>query len=183
VATLYKNIRSFRNIDPFDWSAVWFMAGVNEKVECFYTMLNFLLDAFVPVCLIKVTEGDRLCSNWFDERVELAINERDAAYKIWHDNINRVRGGRLWILYVQKRRYADGLVERKYGGFESVNLDPNLPQRKLYQNLRGLGVANAPERLQVEMDVECLNNYFLTRPLLNGAGEFVVSRTQNVPEF
>jgi hypothetical protein len=44
------------------WSAVWFMAGVNEKVECFYTMLNFLLDTFVPVRRIKITEGDRLCS-------------------------------------------------------------------------------------------------------------------------
>jgi hypothetical protein len=48
----------------------------------------------------------------------------------------------------------------------SVNLHPSLPQRKLYQNLRGLEVVNAPER-----------------PLLNGAGEFAVSHTNNVPEF
>jgi hypothetical protein len=75
------------------------------------------------------------------------------------------------------------LVKRKYGGFGSVNLDPSLDQRKLYQNLRGLGVVNAPERPQVEMDVERLNNFFLTRPLLNGAGEFAVSRAQNGPEF
>jgi hypothetical protein len=69
-------------------------------------MLIFLLDTFVPVRRIKVTEGDRIWSvrNWFDESVELAVNERDAAYKVWHDNINRVRGHRLWILYVQKRR-------------------------------------------------------------------------------
>jgi hypothetical protein len=33
------------------------------------------------------------------------------------------------------------------------------------------------------MDVGGLNNYFLTRPLLNGAGEFAVFRTNNVPEF
>jgi hypothetical protein len=33
------------------------------------------------------------------------------------------------------------------------------------------------------MDVDRLNNYFLTRPLLNGAGEVAVSRTNNVPEF
>jgi hypothetical protein len=137
-----------------DWSAVWFIAGVNDKVDCFYTMLHFLLDTFVPVRRIRVTEEDRLCSvrNWFDEDVELAVNARDAAYKVWYDNINRVRGDRLWILYVQKRRYADGLVERKYGGFVSVNLDPSLPQRKLYQNLRGLGVVNAPERRQLFFD-------------------------------
>jgi hypothetical protein len=69
-------------------------------VKGFYTMLNFLLDAFVPVGRIKITEGDRLCSvrNWFDESVKLEINERDAA---WHENINRVRGDMLWILYVQ----------------------------------------------------------------------------------
>jgi hypothetical protein len=78
------------------------------------------------------------------------------------------------FLHVQKRKYTDGLVEKKYGGFVSVNLDPSFPQRKLYQNLRGLGAVNAPERLQVEMDVERLNNYFLTRPLLNGAGEYAV---------
>jgi hypothetical protein len=71
-----------------------------------------------------------------------------------HDNINRVRGDRLWLLYVQKRRYADGLVKRKYGGFVTVNLDPSLPQRKLHENLCDLGIVNAPERFQVEMDVE-----------------------------
>jgi hypothetical protein len=38
------------------------------------------------------------------------------------------------------------------------------------------------ERPQVEMHVERLNNYFLTRPLLNGAGEFTVSRN-NVLDF
>jgi hypothetical protein len=59
--------------------------------------------------------------------VEIAVNEREAAYKVWHDYIDKVRRDRLWNLYVEKRRYADGLVERKYGSFVSVNLDPSLP--------------------------------------------------------
>jgi hypothetical protein len=44
--------------------------------------LHDLFDTFVPVRRIKVTKGDRLCSvrNWFDESVELAVNESDAAY-------------------------------------------------------------------------------------------------------
>jgi hypothetical protein len=114
---------------------------------------------------------NRLCSvrNWFDESVELAFNERDTVHKAWKYNINKVRGVRLWIVYVRKRRYAFGLVKRKYGGDASVNLAFSLLQRKFNQNLRRLGVVNAPERLQIEMGVERLNNYFLTRPLLNGA--------------
>jgi hypothetical protein len=158
---MYKSKRSVRDIDrdgllgaaaSLDWSAVWFMAGVKEKVECFYTILNFLLDTFVPVRRIKVTERDGLCSvrNWF------AVNERDAAYMVWDDNINRVKRDRLWILHVEKRRYADGLIERKYVGFVSVNLDPSLPQWKFYQNLRRLGVVNAPESPHVEMNAERL---------------------------
>jgi hypothetical protein len=68
VSTLYKNIRSIRGIDRYgllgaaaflDWSAVWFVSGLNEKADCFYTMLNFLLDAFVAVRRISNTEGDR----------------------------------------------------------------------------------------------------------------------------
>jgi hypothetical protein len=60
------------------------VSGVNEKAECFYKMSNFLLDTFVSVRRIRVTKGDRLCSNrnWFDESVELAVNERDVAYKV-----------------------------------------------------------------------------------------------------
>jgi hypothetical protein len=105
---------------------------------------------YMSVRWIKFTKGDRLGSvrNWFDESLELAINERDATYKVWHYNMNRVKGGRLWILYVRKRRYADGLVERKYGGFVSVKLDPSLPQRKLHSHLRRLGVVNALEPLK-----------------------------------
>jgi hypothetical protein len=35
------------------------MARVNEKVRCFNTMLNFLLDTFVPGRRIRVSEGVR----------------------------------------------------------------------------------------------------------------------------
>jgi hypothetical protein len=77
VATLYIDRDELLGATvSLDWSAVWFMAGVNEKVECFYTRLNFLLDTFMPVRQIRVTERDRLCRvrNWIDESVELAVN-------------------------------------------------------------------------------------------------------------
>jgi hypothetical protein len=105
------------------------MAGVKK--------LSVFTRCWIHLCLwveARSTKGTD-----YDECVELAKNERDAAYKVWHDTINRVRGDRLWILYVQKRRYADGLRERKYGGFVLVNLDFSVPKRKIYQNLRRLG--------------------------------------------
>jgi hypothetical protein len=47
---IYLEYKKFRDIDrdgvlgaatSLDWSAVWFMAGVNKKVECFYTIFKF----------------------------------------------------------------------------------------------------------------------------------------------
>jgi hypothetical protein len=41
-----------------DRSAVLFMAGVNERIECFYMILNFLLDTFVPVRRVTLVRSD-----------------------------------------------------------------------------------------------------------------------------
>jgi hypothetical protein len=97
--------------------------------------------------------------NWLDDRVELAIRERNDSYDVWSNNMNRVRGDRLWVDYIAKRRHADALVERKYPQFVSINLDSDLSPRKLYDNLRRLGVINGPERFNGDVDVERLSSF------------------------
>jgi hypothetical protein len=83
--------------------------------------------------------------NWLDDRVELAIRERNDSYDVWSGNVN---DDRLWVDYYCM------LMERKYSDFVSVNLDPGLPPKKLYDNLRRLCVING----------ERFSNLFLTRP-------------------
>jgi hypothetical protein len=58
------------------------------------------------------------------------------------------------------------LVERKYSEFVSVNLHPGLPPKKLYDNLRRLGVINGPERLSGDVDVELLSNIFFFETII-----------------
>jgi hypothetical protein len=74
--------------------------------------------------------------------------------------VDRVRGNRLWVDYIAKRRHADALVKRKYSQFVSINLDPGQPPRRLYDNLRRLGVINGPERFSGDVDVERLSSFF-----------------------
>jgi hypothetical protein len=74
-------------------------------------------------------------------------------------------------------------VERKYSQFVSINLDLSLPPRKLYDNLRRLGVINGPERFSGDVDVERLSNFFLTRTSLSTGIDFDVPVSSNVPEF
>jgi hypothetical protein len=40
--------------------------------------------------------------NWLDDRVELAIRERNDSYDVWSNNMNRVRGDCLWVDYIAK---------------------------------------------------------------------------------
>jgi hypothetical protein len=93
--------------------------------------------------------------------LSFAIRERNDSYNVWSSNMNRVRGDRLWVDYIAKRRHADALVERKYSEFVPGNLDPGLPPRKLYDNLRRLGVINGLDRFNDDIDVERRSNFFV----------------------
>jgi hypothetical protein len=91
--------------------------------------------------------------------------------------------GHLWVDYIAKRQHADTLVERKYFQFVSINLDPGLPPKKLYDNLRRLGVINGPEKFNGDDHVERFSSFFLTRPSLSTGINFDVPVSTNVLEF
>jgi hypothetical protein len=133
---------------------------------------------FAPKRLVRFRAGDNMCGirNWLDDRVELAIRERNDSNYVWSNNVNRVRGDCLWVDYIAKRN-ADALVERKYSQFVSINLEPGLPPKKLYDNLRRLGFNNGLERFIGDVDVERLSSFFLSRPSLSTGIDF------DVPEF
>jgi hypothetical protein len=50
-------------------------------------------------------------------------------------------------------------------------------------NLHKLDVINRPEKFDSEVDAERLNNFFLTRLLLNTEADFNVPVSSNVPQF
>jgi hypothetical protein len=126
------------------------------------------MDTFAPKRLVRVRAGDDMSGvrNWLDDRVKLVTRERNNAYDVGSSNVNRVRVDRLWVDYIAKRRHADALVERKYSEFVSVNLDPGLPPKKLYDNLRRLGVINGPERSNGDVDVDRLSSFFFLKTVI-----------------
>jgi hypothetical protein len=53
--------------------------------------------------------------------------------------IQRVKGDRLWVNDIEKRRHADALV------------NPGLPPRKLYDNLRSSATSMVPRGLMATL--------------------------------
>jgi hypothetical protein len=112
--------------------SVYFVTRINVKVDLFYFMLVYLMDTFAPKHLVRVRARNDMCGvgNWLDDRVELAIRERNIIHNnISSSNVNRVRGDHLWVDFIAKHRLADTLEEMKYSEFVSVNLEPGLPPK------------------------------------------------------
>jgi hypothetical protein len=67
------------------------VTGIFVKVDLFYPMLFYLMDTFAPKHLVRVRAGYYMCGvcNWLDNRVELAIREKNDSYDVWSSNINR----------------------------------------------------------------------------------------------
>jgi hypothetical protein len=79
----------------------------------------------------------------------------------------------MWGVYAEKRRLAGRLSDASHSRFVEVNLDPALPPRKLYNNLRELGVINSSSRGSVAVDFERIDDFFVSRP--SSSGQFETS--------
>jgi hypothetical protein len=152
----------------------------------FYCIFFYLMDTFAPKHLVRVRAGDDMCGvrNWLDNRVRLAISERNYSFNVWNSNVNMIRGNHRLVDYIAN---VDMRMERKWWREStlkySVKLDPGLPPRKLYDNLLRLGVINGPERFNGNVDVEWLSNFFLTRLALSTEIDFDVPVYTFVPEL
>jgi hypothetical protein len=118
-----------------------------------------------------------------DSDVEQAVAERNREYEIWRENVNRVKGDRNWLAFADRRMIAKYLLDARRSAFVSVNLDPDLPPKKLYSNLRQLGVINGSNRVEDEVDVERMNQFFVTRNLPQSELDFDIPVRLGVPEF
>jgi hypothetical protein len=71
----------------------------------------------------------------------------------------------------------------KHDCFVAKSLDPKLPAKQLYQNLRGFGLMKTSNQSQTEIDVDRMNKYFLKKPNRNSDLDFAIPSALNVPEF
>jgi hypothetical protein len=118
-----------------------------------------------------------------DSDVEQAVAERNRAYEIWRENVNRVKGDRNWLVFADRCRIAQSLLDARRSAFVSIKLDPDLPPKKLQSNLRQLGVTNGSNKVEVEVDVERMNQFFVSRNLPQTKLDFEIPVRLGVPEF
>jgi hypothetical protein len=75
-----------------------------------------------------------------------------------------------------------GNINRIYRS-ASLKLDPNLPSKHMYQNLRGLGFLKVSNTVILEVDVNRMNDFFLTKVNRDSDIDSGIPHVANVPEF
>jgi hypothetical protein len=85
--------------------------------------------------------------------------------------------------FEEGRRIAKNLLDARRSAFVSINLDPDLPPKKLYLNLRQLDIINGSNKVEMEVDVERMNQFFVTRSLLQIELDFDIPVWLAVPEL
>jgi Reverse transcriptase (RNA-dependent DNA polymerase) len=193
--TVARQVRGFKNIDQnkltaaasvLDWTQVLHIPGINNKLDIFYNYLNELLDNFAPLKTIK-SKNTNLndIAHWCDDTVEEAINARNTAYKIWRSNIHRIKDDRdrNWRDFREKRRLAKRVTVRKHSKFVGQYLNPRLPPKKLFTNLRKFGLIKCKNNQKVDVDAEQLSNQFAVQPADERFLNFDVPIVDNIPKF
>jgi hypothetical protein len=93
------------------------------------------------------------------------------------------QGRSYWLAFADRRRFAKSLLDARRSALVSINLDPDLRPKKLYSNLRQLGVINGSNKVEMEVDVERMNQFFVTRSLPQNELDFDIPVRLGVPEF
>jgi hypothetical protein len=115
--------------------------------------------------------------HWMDSDVERA----ERAFEIWRGNVNRVKGVCNWLVFKDRRGFVKSLLRACRSAFVSINLDPDFDRCR---NLRQLGVIfNGSNKIKVVIDVERMNQFFMTRSLPQNELDFDIPVRLGVPEF
>ena len=72
-----------RAIKEFNWQRAFSNTNVNQKVDIFNRTILNILSNFIPHETIVCNEKD---PPWFNDRIKTLIKEKNATYKIFHQN-------------------------------------------------------------------------------------------------
>lgn len=144
----------FRDADSFNWRTFYTLTCVDEQLDF---LNNFIVDLYVKHVPFKTRKN--ICKDcpWFTSRIRKLITDRDMAYKRW----KRYRLLDSWLLYKKLRNCVNYEIRKSKSRFFKTKLDTRLPMKKLWSNLKQIGVGRAVAEIS-DVDCNALNQHFST---------------------
>ena len=149
------------------WNDCRFFSDINKKLEHFTNLINYLFEKYVPLKTIKPRKSDH---PWFNDEVDEAIRNRGKLYNRWRRN----RSNHNWSQYLVARKHASMLTNAAKCNYYKSKLDPDLPPKNLWSNLKSVGIGNK-KSLNCSADANSLNQHFLSSSSTINTSSFKVN--------
>lgn len=141
------------DVSGLDWSEFFTASDVNRKLHIFNSFILALFDHHVR--LRRLRPLNRV-NPWFNKNIERAMRERDICYAVWKarkTNEDKIR-------LKQIRRTVTRLVKTAKRSYMAKFLNPSLPSRVLWKNLKMIGATEDPSDGPVIFSPEELNTFY-----------------------
>lgn len=158
--------RDFRSINRFHlerhfncipWEFVYDMSSPEDQVEFLHKNINLLFDSHVPIKTRTVSQRSK---SWFSREIRELMMQRDEAYRRW----KRFRIDELHQAYKSLRNNVVRQIRVAKTQVFSARLNTNLGGRRLWNNLRDLGIGRQRPNYPNNINCSELNRKFLSLP-------------------
>jgi Reverse transcriptase (RNA-dependent DNA polymerase) len=178
----YKNINMdalLNDVSNLDWHDFFTASDVNVKLQIFN---SYILSLFEHHVRLRISRPPSLVNPWFNAVIERAMRERDICYAVWKARKTDEDKARL----KQIRRKVTRLVKNAKRSYMAKFLNPSLPSKVLWRNLKLVGAAEdkldnspiifSPDELNTFYSLDCdtdLPNSNETSSTSNQSNQFI----------
>jgi Reverse transcriptase (RNA-dependent DNA polymerase) len=184
--TLTHFYRDFKNINMeallndancLDWSSFYATDDVNEKISIFNSSISNLFDIHVRT---KKVIPKNYVNPWFNRLIETAIRERDICYAVWKTRKTTEDKTRLDNV----RKNVVRLVKNAKRSYYARLLNPSLPSKILWKNLKSIGVTeNQHDSGPIIFSPDQLNNFYCSSPVVDTPGTNLEQQSAECNQF
>lgn len=158
----YFSFRDFSSIDDsrlytvcnsVPWEDIFFLSSASSQIEFFNSYISLVFDSCVP--LKKVTLRAK-SPPWLSQEISNAISVRMSKYRLW----KRYPNSQSHLEYKQARNIVVGLIRIAKRNFFKDKLDPSLPPKVFWRNVRNLGLGRCKSSISGVFKPDDINSYF-----------------------
>lgn len=134
-----RNIKSINHTafkadaDAIPWLDISKLRTVDDMAEKLNSLIIELYDKHAPLRTIRVTKP---AAPWITDDIKLMMNKRDKAKRTWR----RDKTPANWERFREFRNRAKQLQRNARVAFSHKKLNPKLPARPLWNNIRSMGL-------------------------------------------
>lgn len=155
------------DLQSANYSACWYEPTVDGKLFVLMSILQDLYNRHVPICSFVIRNAS--CP-WFTATIHRSIRQRNKHHSAWKKNPT----AHNWTVFTRVRNRTNQIIRKAKQLYFGRNLCTSLPPKKLWNNIRRLGIHTRSES-SCCLDPDELNKQFIS------VGDVVSSQTELNP--